>query len=257
MKCAYHSQNPASAGCNTCGRALCPSCDHRIKGFPYCQDCIVLGVDLLRRQNRSNHVPFVKKNTSPVLAAFLSLVCPGLGAAYNGQTVKALVYFAVFIGLFQMAILTGGTFIFVLGFIGMWLFAALDAWRTAQIIRAGLTPEAADDILVKRFSGNPKLWGIVLTVIGFAFMLQSVFHIRGLMRGLLPIMLIGLGIYILRGYIFKAPQPVPTDAYRGFGGSPPASRFADIFEKSHFASRDSDEQVTVTRDKRFGGWKNH
>jgi TM2 domain-containing membrane protein YozV len=203
MNCSYHSQNAAVVSCNGCGKPLCPACDHRIKGFPYCQDCIVLGVDLLRQQqSQTNHIPFVKKRTSPVVATILSMICPGLGAAYNGQTIKALVYFGVFIGLFQMALLSG-TAVFVFGFMGMWCFAALDAWRTAQMIRSGLTPDVADDILVKRFSGNPKLWGIVLSALGLAFLFQNLFPVRGLIRGLLPVMLIGLGIYVLRGYIFK------------------------------------------------------
>lgn len=204
MNCAYHIQNIAVVQCNSCGKNLCPACDHRIKGFPYCQDCIVSGIDLLRQQNKSSYLPFVKRQTSPLLAAILSLICPGLGAAYNGQTIKALVYFGVFVGLFQMAILTGGTFLFVTGFVGMWLFSALDSWRTAQMIRSGLTPDIAEDIFVKRFSGNPKLWGIVLVVLGLGFLLQAVFNVRGLMRALLPAMLIGLGIYILRSYVFKS-----------------------------------------------------
>lgn len=79
-----------------------------------------MGIDLLRQQNRSDNVPFVRRRTSPFIAAVLSLICPGLGAAYNGQTVKAPVYFAVFAGLFQMAVLTSGAPLFVLGFIGMW-----------------------------------------------------------------------------------------------------------------------------------------
>ena len=177
MNCAYHSQNAAVVSCNGCSRPLCPACDHRIKGFPYCQDCIVLGVDLLRQQSRTDHVPFVKKRTSPFIATVLSMICPGLGAAYNGQTVKAIVYFAVFVGLFQMAVLTSGTPLFVLGFIGMWFFSALDSWRTAQMIRSGLTPDVADDILVKRFSGNPKLWGIVLSVLGVAFLFVGSFDV--------------------------------------------------------------------------------
>src|SRR5690606_15729667 len=139
MNCAYHSQNVAAVQCNGCGKALCPACDHRIKGFPYCQDCIVEGVGLLRGRNKSDYAPFVR---------------PGLGAACNGQTVKALAYFAVFIGLFQMSVLTGGMPLFVLAFIGMWFFSALDAWRTAQMIRSGLTPDIAEDIFVKRFKGN-------------------------------------------------------------------------------------------------------
>jgi len=207
MNCAYHTNNAATANCNGCGRPLCPACDHRIKGFPFCTDCIVQGVDLLRQQNRTNNAPYVKKRTSPVVAALLSFVCTGLGQAYNGQTVKALVYFAVFVGLFQMAVLTGGTGAtpaFVLGFMGMWCFGILDAWRSAQMIRSGLTPDVADDILVKRFSGNPRLWGGVLLVLGVGFVFQRVFGgISLIMRGLVPLMLIGLGAYLLRGYIFK------------------------------------------------------
>lgn len=196
--------------CNCCGRGLCAACDHRIKGFPYCQDCIVAGVDLLRQHSRSSYIPFVSKRTSPVLATLFSLICPGLGAAYNGQTVKALVYFGIFIGLFQMAVLAGGAPIFVFGFLGMWLFAALDSWRTAQQIRSGLTPDVAEDIFVKRFSGNPELWGIVMLAIAGMFILQSVFHFRGLMRGLLPIMLIVMGVYVLRGYVFGKKDAAPV-----------------------------------------------
>jgi hypothetical protein len=247
MNCAYHSQNAATVSCNGCGRPLCPACDHRIKGFPYCQDCIVLGVDLLRQQNRTNHVPFVKKRTSPWIATILSMICPGLGAAYNGQTVKALVYFGVFIGLFQMALITG-TALFVFGFIGMWFFSALDAWRTAQMIRSGLTPDVADDVLVKRFSGNPKLWGIVLSSLGAAFLLQTIFPVRGLIRGLLPLMLIGLGIYVLRGYIFK--PKADASIYSGTGPSTsfalahPRYNEADYRVENNFADR-----------SRSGSWK--
>jgi predicted lipid-binding transport protein (Tim44 family) len=158
---------------------------------------------MLRNRGNSSYVPFVKKQSSPLFAAALSFVCPGLGAAYNGQTSKALVYFAVFVGLFQMAILSGMA-IFVLGFLGMWLFAAVDSWRTAQLIRAGITPDAAEDLIVKRFSGNPKMWGIVLAVLGGMFFLQAFFPVRHLLKSILPVLLIGLGIYLLRDFIFKS-----------------------------------------------------
>lgn len=205
------------------------------------------GVDLLRQQNQSNHVPFVKKRTSPIIATILSMICPGLGAAYNGQTIKALVYFGVFIGLFQMALITGAA-LFVLGFMGMWFFSALDAWRTAQMIRSGLTPDVADDILVKRFSGNPKLWGIILTALGAAFLLQSVFPVRGLIRGLVPILLIGLGIYVLRGYIFK-----PKSGNADWSRTAPSTNFALT------NPRYGDAEYRVANDfsdrSRSGSWK--
>jgi len=181
-----------------------------------------------------------------VIATLLSAVCPGLGAAYNGQSVKALVYFGVFIGLFQMALITG-TALFVLGFMGMWCFAALDSWRTAQMIRSGVTPDMADDILVKRFSGNPKLWGLVLTVLGAAFLLQTIFPVRGLIRGLLPIMLIGLGVYVLRGYIFKTKSDTPS-----WHGDAPQTSFA--LAQSRY--NEADYQVTDFADRtRTGTWK--
>ena len=207
MSCSYHIQNTAVVSCNGCGRPLCAACDHRIKGFPFCQDCIVQGIDLLRQQSRTNHVPFVRKRTSPVIASFLSMICPGLGAAYNGQTVKALVHFAIYVGLLQMMILKSGTPImlaFALGMVGMWSFAALDAWRSAQMIRAGLTPDVADDILVSRFAGSPKIWGILLVGLGASFVFIRFIDRTFLTRVIVPVMLIGLGIYVLRGYIFKA-----------------------------------------------------
>jgi TM2 domain-containing membrane protein YozV len=162
----------------------------------------VTGVELLRSRNQSSYVPYVKRQVSPVIATVLSLVCPGLGAAYNGQTSKGLVHFAVFAGLFQLATI-GAMPLFVFGFIGMWLYAAVDAWRTARLIRSGLTPDGAEDWILQRFKGNPKVWGIVLTVIGAMFLLQRFLPMRSLMRAILPVLLIMLGIYLLREYVFK------------------------------------------------------
>jgi hypothetical protein len=252
MNCAYHSQNVAVVNCNGCAKPLCPACDHRIKGFPYCQDCIVLGVDLLRQQSRSNYAPFVKKRTSPVIATFLSFLCPGLGAAYNGQTTKALVYFAVFAGLFQLAVITSGMPVFVLGFIGMWFFAALDSWRTAQMIRSGVTPDTAEDILVRRFSGNPRMWGGVLALLGLAFVLQRWLpDFRFLFRGLLPLLLIGLGIYLLRGYIFK--RKADTSELQDVSGRSVSPDFA--LSNPNFVQREYGSEANYSDRARSGSWR--
>ncbi len=103
MKCAYHTENPASVHCNGCGKPLCRACDHRIKGFPFCENCIVTGVELLKIRNQTSNADFVKRKVSPFVSALFSVVCPGLGAAYNGQISKALVHFAVFVSLFHLA----------------------------------------------------------------------------------------------------------------------------------------------------------
>src|SRR5687768_5130600 len=136
MFCAFHPTNAASANCSGCNRPLCPACDHRIKGHPNCEDCIVKGVDILRRGGHmvSPPVSFVAPPPSyrpaarPWRATLLALV-PGLGAIYNRQTLKALVHFLVVAGLMQTAEMSD------IGFFGFssvvfYLYTILDANRT-------------------------------------------------------------------------------------------------------------------------------
>ncbi len=81
MNCAYHLRNPAAVQCSRCAKPLCPACDHRIRGFPFCQDCIVAGVEMLQQQSRAALTPgVVRRKSSPFVATLLSIV-PGLGAA--------------------------------------------------------------------------------------------------------------------------------------------------------------------------------
>src|SRR5438874_10307762 len=116
------------------------------------------------QQSRTSDAQVIRRKTSPFIATFLSLFVPGLGAAYNGQTSKAIVHFAIFASFFQMAVVTYGVTFFVLGVIGTWLFAAVDACRTAQLMRAGLAPDAEEDAIARRLYGNPLAWGITMMV---------------------------------------------------------------------------------------------
>jgi TM2 domain-containing membrane protein YozV len=251
MNCAYHSQNAAAAQCNGCGKALCPACDHRIKGFPYCQDCIVEGVDLLRQQSRTSYAPFIKKQTSPAAALLLSFI-PGLGAAYNGQTAKGLVHFGLSTGLLHLSLQTGIA-LFFFGAVAMWAYAAMDAFRSARMIRSGLTPEIAEDIFVKRFTGHPKLWGAMLIVLGVGYLVQHVFNLKGLMRGLLPAMLIALGIYTLRGFIFKEGEPAGGDV-PDFDARRPAGMFPGPQGSGRFQTGEYGGRSEYPRGQ-AGGWR--
>jgi hypothetical protein len=206
MNCAYHSKNPAVVECNRCERALCTACDHRIRGFPYCQDCIVEGVEMLQQQSRSNLLPALRRSNSPLVATLLSFV-PGLGAAYNGQTSKAIVHFSIFASFFQLAIVTNnvelGLPLFVMGFFGIWLFSAVDAYRTAQLLRAGLAPDTEQDVIARRLYGSPLAWSITLIVLGAIFLAHSIFGIRLPIRQVLPVLLILLGAYMLGDYLLR------------------------------------------------------
>ena len=58
------------------------------------------GVEMLRyQQSRTSDAHLIRRKTSPFVATLLSLFVPGLGAAYNGQTSKAIVHFAIFASL--------------------------------------------------------------------------------------------------------------------------------------------------------------
>lgn len=158
------------------------------------------GVELLRHESQATGAPATYRNSSPFVATLLSFV-PGLGAAYNGQTAKAIVHFAIFASFFQMAVLTHGLQFFILGVLGTWLFAAVDACRTAQLIRAGLTPETEEDVIARRLYGNPFAWGITLVVIGTLFLLHTLLGVQLPVRQLLPVALVVLGIYMLFDYV--------------------------------------------------------
>lgn len=255
MNCAYHSHNAATVSCNGCGKPLCPACDHRIKGFPYCQDCIVLGVDLLRTHNQASSSSYIKAQTSPFIALVLSFICPGLGAAYNGQTHKALIHFAVSVGLFQLAINLRMPF-FVFGVLGMWLYSAVDAWKSARLIRSGARPDLADDILTQRFSGNPKLWGVLLTILGATFLLQKFFgrDFSAWMSVLLPIFLIGLGLYILRNYIFKSDSGTSNDAE--FARPTETPGFITAMSDARYGNENFDTTGEYPTQVRAKSWKN-
>ena len=157
-------------------------------------------------------------------------------------------HFAVFVGLFQLAVLTSGAPLFVFGFIGMWLFAALDSWRTAQMIRSGVTADNAEDILVSRFSGNPKLWGIVLAFLGAAFLLRRFFDVGGMVMIILPIALIALGIYFLRGFGMRrrAASDPRAASETSFALSEPLDGRSGYERDADFSTR-----------SRFGTWRDH
>src|SRR2546422_10171889 len=148
MTCNYHQKNAATVQCSQCARPLCLACDHRIRGFPFCQDCIVAGVEMLRyQQSRTSDAHVIRRKTSPFVATLLSFFVPGLGAAYNGQTSKAIVHFAIFASFFQMAVVTDGVTFFVLGVVGTWLFAAVFICPAAQFNGARPAGPAREDAI--------------------------------------------------------------------------------------------------------------
>ncbi len=157
------------------------------------------GVETLQQQSSRaalTEAATSHRKSSPIVAALLSIV-PGLGAAYNGQTSKAIVHFTVFASFFQMATVTDGVAFFILGALGTWLFAMVDAYRTAQLMRAGLAPDAEHDAITRRLYGNPIAWGATLVVLGTLFLLHTMFGVNLPVREFLPVALVVLGAYMI------------------------------------------------------------
>src|SRR5947209_18344670 len=206
MNCNYHQKNAATVQCSQCARPLCLACDHRIRGFPFCQDCIVAGVEMLRyQQSRISDAHVIRRKTSPFVATLLSFFVPGLGAAYNGQTSKAIVHFAIFASFFQLALVTQsvefGLPLYIAGFFGVWLFSAVDAYRTAPLLPAGLAPDTEQYVIARPLYGSPLAWGVTLMVLGTIFLVHSFIGIRLPIRQVLPVLLLLLGAYMLGDYL--------------------------------------------------------
>jgi hypothetical protein len=200
---------------------------------------------MLRQQARTQSVPVVRRNSSPLLATLLSFIVPGLGAAYNGQTSKAIVHFAIFASFFQMAIVTDGLPFFVLGFIATWCFAAIDACRTAQMLRSGLAPNAEEDVIARRLYGNPVAWSVTLLVLGTIFLLHTVFGLQLPVKQFLPVLLVVLGTYMLVDFL-RRKSARGRDSLPAFDANqPPPSVIGAPFESSaRFGTGDIVTQVS-------------
>ena len=176
---------------------------------------------LRSQQSRTSDAHVIRRKTSPFIATFLSFFVPGLGAAYNGQTSKAIVHFAIFASFFQMAVVTDGVTFFVLGVVGTWLFAAVDACRTAQLMRAGLAPDAEEDAITRQLYGNPIAWGVTLLGLGLIFLAHTLLGVQFPVRRTLPVALVILGAYMLFDYLRRRKR---REELRGFDfNKPPPS----------------------------------
>lgn len=152
----------------------------------------------------------------PILAMILSVLFPGVGQLYNGQTAKAFALFAAFVGsIYLAAELDGMPFGFVIVF--SIFYAAIDAYRSATIInlRAAGRPaelEAEDD-------AESPAWGWVLVGVGLVLLLHNLGVLQLLaVRRFWPLILILAGVWFLRRAV-RGRQAVPVASTRTDDGT--------------------------------------
>ena len=130
----------------------------------------------------------------------LLALIPGLGAAYNGQNIKALLHFAVTAGLWHLTDIMSAPFspLFLLAGIAFYLYSIYDAKQSADRQREGEDLQIEDQKLKSSLRERAPIWGGIILGVGVLSFLHIVFDAQ--MQGLWPLLLIGAGVYLLRGF---------------------------------------------------------
>ena len=230
MNCAVHTDVPAAAYCRTCGKALCATCKHDVRGVIYCEDCIATRLhDTVPPTTSAGPAPMpivagIESGPNPAIAALLGFI-PGVGAMYNGQFVKGLIHVAIFSSLIWGADHAGSADVFFGMGIAFWVFyMVFDAYRTAHAFRVGEAPP--DPFGFERLWGTPTppparpvvtqeggpvagvdgapvephsappMGAVILIVIGVLFLLNTLDVLRWFWIGRFwPVILIVIGVW--------------------------------------------------------------
>jgi len=188
MKCAVHTEVDATGFCRNCGKPLCAQCSREVKGALYCEDCIVAALS----GSPAGSAP-AKPDVNPASAAVLGLI-PGLGAVYNGEYTKAIIYVAIWAGLFAIGATDALGSLAALGWIAFGLFPiymSVDAYRVAKARYAGQTPPAFT-------AGALPIGAVVLIGLGAIALLGNFGMIRGeWIERAWPLILIAIGVWII------------------------------------------------------------
>jgi hypothetical protein len=176
-----------------------------VKGSVYCEGCLA---EFVGGKTTSPNIPAREAvvGTNPGLAFALGLI-PGVGAIYNGEFLKAAIHVLIFGSLITVRQQLG----FAGALFGMMTFAfymymPFEAYYTAKKrkLRAeGIELETPIDRLQQQFSGmkERELWGgVALVVIGGLLLLGNLdlFSLNRVGRLLWPVILVGLGVWLLK-----------------------------------------------------------
>jgi hypothetical protein len=195
MNCSSHLSAEAQGICNACGKPLCAECLYKVKGKPYCQDCIVQGAEW---------APIIKgrrfSSSTPKWAAFCAII-PGIGAVFNNEYLKAIVYFSIFAWLVMMSADVNGIFGFAAAV--FLLFTMFDAYRMAEAnARRDLEFGIAGNPAIQ--DKNTMTWGVLLIVMGVLFLLIKIIP-QNILSLLWPMVFILLGAFLVF-YAFQERQ---------------------------------------------------
>ncbi|MBV9624999.1 MAG: B-box zinc finger protein [Acidobacteria bacterium] len=230
MSCANHPQNPVSAYCRTCGKALCSSCTRQVMGVIYCENCLAERVSgttpspaypiasppVYRNLGSSGpHAPI-----AGILAGFFPF---GVGAVYCGQYAKGLAHLVIFILLIvgvSNASSDAMHAMFGIGIAAFYFYQLIDAIKSAKAIQAG-QPAPDPFGLGTMFSTGERhnftrgvpTGAVVLIGLGILFLLHNLGIWFLEIDRIWPIFLIVLG-----GWLLLKRRTATEYQYRGITG---------------------------------------
>lgn len=197
MKCAVHTEVDASGFCRNCGKALCAECQRDVRGILYCEPCLAT---LVTKPQVAAPGP-----GNPALAAVLGCI-PGLGAVYNDQYIKAAVHVMIFAGLIAILdrVRGGAEPFFALLMSAFVIYMPIDAYRTAKARMQRLPlPDIFGGAAEKHHLGP-----IFLIIFGSLILLSNLQLVDlGQIADFWPVLLIGMGIWLLRRRMQPAAPP--------------------------------------------------
>ncbi|MCP5054699.1 MAG: hypothetical protein GY940_46470 [bacterium] len=140
----------------------------------------------------------IKNQKSPVGAAILSAICPGLGLFYIGNMMKAVAYIIIFACLIILQIKGRGheNVVFGLLIAGFYVFQIFDTAREARkTAYSGVAESVEEDFVDSYFPGA------VILAIGVVFQLAEldIIRYRDVTR-LWPVVLIAMGAKFIFDY---------------------------------------------------------
>ena len=130
---------------------------------------------------------------NPIIAMALSVLVPGIGQAYNGQTAKAFVFFLGFFAtLYSVIRLDPLPYVFFMPFIYFW--GLVDAYSSADALnlRAQGGLPGVEDV-----SESPA-WGATLVILGAVILAANLGWLSLVsLHRFWPVLLIGFGLLFM------------------------------------------------------------
>jgi hypothetical protein len=143
--------------------------------------------------------------------AFVLGLIPGVGAIYNGQYAKGLIHVLILGSLFTIVEKAGGGFEPLFGMLipGFWAYMAFEAYHTAKRRLSGERVDEFSSLMPLHGEGFPVAPVLLITFGVIALLVNlDLIHLGQILK-YWPVLLIGLGVYLLYARITQIPPPAP------------------------------------------------